>query len=93
MAGSNWGSGMNINLHIDRLVLDGISIQHDQRAGLKTTIENELERLLLSNGIDSGMQSSKSVHAVTGSSIFIEKPDPLKTGQQIAGSVYRGIGK
>jgi len=85
---------MNINLHIERLVLDGISIDSNQRAEFKAAVETELMQQLVSQGIGSTIQSNNNRHLVSGGSISIEnirKPESL--GQQIGAAVYRGIGK
>jgi hypothetical protein len=85
---------VNINLHIERLVLDGIAVEPHQRAELKAAVESELSRLLVSNGIDAGVQTDKSSRAVSGGLISIDNTHkPTRTGQQIGEAVYRGIGK
>ena len=85
---------MNINLHIERLVLDGISLEPYQRADLKAAVESELSRLLVSNGLGSGVQSNNSYRSISGGSISIENTQrPTSLGQQIGSAVYRGIGK
>lgn len=85
---------MNINLHIDRLVLDGVSVEPHQRAELKAAVETQLGHLLVSNGIGSGVQSSNHFRAVSGGLISIENIHmPISFGQQIGDAIYRGIGK
>ena len=37
---------MNINLHIERLILDGLPIEPRQRAQVQAAVEAELARLL-----------------------------------------------
>jgi hypothetical protein len=84
---------MNINLHIERLVLDGISFEPYQRAELKAAVVSELGRLLVSNGIGSGLQSSSRLRAVSGGLIDIENySKPAIIGQKIGDAVYGGIG-
>ena len=85
---------MKINLHIDRLVLDGISVEPHQRAELKIAVESELSRLLVSNGFSSGVQSSNNFRVASGGVISIENiREPSSLGHQIGNAVYRGIGK
>lgn len=85
---------MNINLHIERLVLDGVSVEPHQRAELKAAVEAELGYLLVSNGIGQGVQLSNRFRAVSGGVISIENiHEPASLGQQIGNAVYRGIGK
>lgn len=86
------GGGMNINLHIERLVLDGVSVEPHQRAELKAAVKSELGRLLVLTGIGSGVQLSNSLRAVSGGLISIESNnEPSHIGQKVAGAVYRGI--
>lgn len=83
---------MNIHLHIERLVLDGVSLEPHQRAELKMAVVTELGRLLTSNGIGSGVQLSNGVRSVQGGLIAIDMHrKPCVLGQQIAQSVYGGI--
>ncbi len=44
---------MNINLHIERLVLDGITLSPGESPLLKAAVEAELTRLLMSGGVRS----------------------------------------
>jgi len=83
---------MNLNLHIDRLVLDGISVEPHQRSLLKVSLETELGRLLARNGIAPELQSGGAFNAIRMGSIDVgEKNKPSFLGQQIARSVYGGI--
>lgn len=85
---------MNINLHIERLELDGICLESHHRAELKIAIESELSRLLVSNGSSSGIQSSNRFDVVSNGLISIQNTsEPASLGQQIGKAVYRGIAK
>jgi hypothetical protein len=86
------GGEVNINLHIERLVLDGFSVESHQQPVLKATLESELGRLLAQNGIASGLQSGGAFNAMRTDSINVgEKNEPSHLGRQIARSVYTGI--
>jgi hypothetical protein len=84
---------MNINVNIERLILDGISVPHAQRPLLQAAVEEELGRLLAESGLGSELRSGGAVPSVPTASIQLA-PDgnPTQWGQQIAQSVYRGIG-
>jgi hypothetical protein len=85
---------MNINLHIERLILDGLPFEARHRAALQTAIELELARLLTENGVASNWQSSGAVSSVRADAIqMTTKSDPTQIGRQIAGSIYGSIGK
>jgi hypothetical protein len=88
------GGEVNINLHIERLVLDGVSVEPHQQPMLKATIETELGRLLAQNGIAPDLQSGDAINTIRTDSIDVgEKNEPSHLGRQIARSVYGGIGK
>ena len=85
---------MNINLHIERLVLDGVAVEVHQQTKLKAAVVSELGRLLASNGIAPNMQSGNSIRAVDGGLISIStNRSPLELGQEIARAVYGGVGE
>jgi len=85
---------MKINLHIEHLVLDGVSVEPHQRAELKAAVESELSRLLVSNGIGLDVQSGNSFRAIPGGLISIKYNQQLTNlWQQIGDAVYRGLGK
>ena len=85
---------MNINLHIDRLVLDGVSVAPHQRADLKAAVEVALRQQLANQGIGSAMQSNSHRRSVSGGAITIDNSHkPVSLGQQIGKAVYRGIGE
>lgn len=85
---------MNINIHIERLVIDGFSVEPHQRADLKASVEAALSQQLVSQGIGSTMQSNNNCKSVKGGSISIENiSTPASLGHQIGNAVYMGIGK
>jgi hypothetical protein len=82
---------VNINLHIERLVLDGLKIGPGQGAIIKAAVEAELSRLLTEGGLT--LQSGTATPNIKADSIMLNDDDnPLMLGQRIASSVYRGIG-
>ena len=85
---------MKINLHIERLVLDGVDIESHQKNELKAAVEIELRQQLANQGIGSTIQSSYSRQSVRETPILIENIcKPARLGQQIGNAVYRGLGK
>jgi hypothetical protein len=84
---------MNINLHIERLVLDGLPIEGSQAAHVQAAVETELTRLLTENGLTWDFQlgiASPVIHASSLQLALGSKPAQL--GRQIAHSVYSGLG-
>ena len=85
---------MNVNLHIERLVLDGISIPPGQRPHLQAAVEGELTRLLAEGGAPSSWPSEGAVPYVSGESMQLGRDsNPKALGSQIAQAVYRGGGR
>ena len=89
---------MNINLHIDRLVLDGVNIPPGQRHLLKASIEAELGRLLSKGGLSSEIASGGTLATVPAKGFQLSSSSgagntPAQLGRKIAQSVYGGIGK
>ena len=83
---------MNINLHIDRLVLDGISLSPLEREMLQASVETELAQLLVRGELSRGLDHSRSVPLISTDSIRLAVGNqPKLLGKQIAQSVYGGI--
>ena len=84
---------MNINIHIERLVLDGVGISPSQRPLVKAAVEAELGRLLADGGLAPDLLAGGAVPRVQGSTIKLQpESNPSQLGQQIAQAVYGGIG-
>jgi hypothetical protein len=83
----------NIQIYIDRLILDGISLPHVQRPLLQAAVEAELGRLLTEGGVGAEWRSGGAVPSLSTPAIQLS-PDssPTQWGHQIAHAVYRGIG-
>lgn len=82
---------MNINLHIERLILDGVDFGPFQRQQLRTAVENELLRLVGAGTLASN-SSNRAVPSISSAPIELNN-NPAEFGKQIAGSVFGGIGK
>jgi len=85
---------MNIKLHIDRLILDGLPLPHSQRPLLQAAVEAELTRLLTADGLSPGLSAGGAIpHLPVGSLQLTHDNSPAQLGRQIAQSVYGGIGQ
>ena len=85
---------MNIDLHIERLVLDGLNVGPGQGALVKAAVEAELSRLLTEGGLAPGLQSGTALPNIRANPMRISgDTNPSSLGQEIARSVYGGIGK
>ena len=84
---------MDINLHIERLFLDGVDIRSSQSDLLQTSVTHELTQLFNRGGIASNLVGGTSFNSVVTNSIQLSDGKPQTLGQQIAQSVYGGIRK
>ena len=82
---------MDINLHIQRLVLDGVDIAPGQNDLLQASVTNELTQLFNSGGLASNLIGGSSLSGVATNSIQLSDGAPQSLGQQTALSVYGGI--
>ena len=84
---------MNINLHIERLVLDGLAVAPREHARFQAAVEAELTRLLTSDGLSAILLSGGAMPHLPATSIQLnDQANPIDLGQQIAGAVHGRIG-
>lgn len=84
---------MNININIDRLILEGVSVPQAQRPLLQAALEAELGQLMTEGGLGESWRSGGAVPSVSASPIQLAADgNYTQWGQQIARSVYGGIG-
>jgi hypothetical protein len=83
---------MNINLHIERLVLDGLPVGQNQASLIQWAIETELTRLLAENGLAADLETGGVVPGFRANGIQLASSNPVNMGTLIAQSVYGGIG-
>jgi len=84
---------VNIELHIERLVLDGLSVEPKHRAALRSAIEEELMQLLMTGGLSPEVITTGSVRSISAGEIPVAThPAPASLGNQIAQAVHSGIG-
>ena len=85
---------MNINLHIERLILDGLTLEAGQRGLLQAAVEAELSRLLSERGVAPALQTGGAQPHVRADAIQLAaESNPTKLGLQIARSVHGSISK
>jgi len=85
---------MNINLHIERLIVDGVPLAHGQGPLVKAAVEAELTRLLAANGLNGDFLSGGAVPSAKAAGIHVTNDNhPAELGHQIARAVYGSIGK
>lgn len=90
---------MNVHVHIERLVLDGLTLGPGDAGRVRAAVEAELGRLLADGGVAPELRSGGALPGVTTPSITLGPPGApggpagaLDSGREIARAVYRGIG-
>lgn len=82
---------MNVRLHVDRLVLDGIDVPYAARGALRAALEQELARLIANGGLSPSLAGGAAVPSLRAAEIPIDG-SPGRLGVAIAGAVYGGLG-
>ena len=84
---------MNIRIHIERLVLDGLPIECLAATQVQAAVEAELARLLAEGEIAPTFRSGGALPRVQAGTITLAREtQPAGIGQQIAQSVYAAVG-
>lgn len=83
---------MKINLHIERLVLDGLPIAHHQAPLVQAALEKELARLFAAEETRSRFSfTSGATPRVAAPNINLLNNNPVRAGEQIARAVHRSF--
>ncbi len=82
---------MKITVHIERVVLDGVPVEHPRI--LRNALERELTQRLRAGGLSAELKTGGAVPHVVGGAIDVgHHQSSARLGTQIGGAVYRGIG-
>jgi hypothetical protein len=82
---------MNIELHIEELVLHGFA-RKDQ-ARIQRVIEQELTRLFTEQGIPASLSQSNEIQQLQGGSFNVRAGMGVEAiGSQVAQAIYGGMG-
>ena len=85
---------MRINLHIERLVLEGLPLDRSQGSLVQAAVQHELTRLLGFNRFAPGFMSGGAMPLAQGGEMqFAREANPRQLGTQIAQSVHEGLAK
>ncbi len=84
---------MNVNLHIERLILDGFALESGHASKLQASIEMELAQLLTRDPPAPNWRGG-AVPSVRADAIHLGSPsDPVQLARQIAASIYGSLDK
>jgi len=85
---------MNVKLHIERLILEGITLAPHEHRHLQASVEAELGRLLSAGGVSQELAGGIALPSLRAGDIQLGAGGgPVPLGRQIAQAVYGGIGK
>jgi hypothetical protein len=85
---------MKINVHIERLILDGLPIERRDGAIVQAAVEAELTQLFNSGQLSPALLASSMVPGLRAAAIELkETVSPTDLGQQIAQTVHSSLGK
>jgi hypothetical protein len=88
------GSSLNIELHIERLILNGLSVERQNRAQFQAAVESELTRLLTLGGLRHELLTGGAVRSLGAGEIFVShQMDVSRLGSHIAQAVHTEIGR
>ena len=83
---------MTVHLHIERLVMEGLSLGSLDHHQVKAVVESELGSLLLSHGLGEAVQNGGEISFLSGNTIHMQsQQSPTTLGRHIARSVYGGL--
>lgn len=85
---------MKINVHIERLILDGLPVTSAQGPQVQGALEKELARLLVGGGLSEELRGGIAVPRMRAGTLQLTAHNhPAGLGHGIARAVYGGIGK
>lgn len=83
----------SVNLHIERLVLEGLPVGTHDGPLVQAAIEAELGRLLAAGNFASGGVRSSTVPMVRAEPMAVTATGGEALGTQIGQAIYGGIGR
>jgi hypothetical protein len=84
---------MNIKLHIERLILQGLPVNTHEGRHIGAAVQAELTRLLSASGIAMEFQSGGAFESVPARPARLGKSSPRLIGQGIARSIHGSLGR
>jgi len=85
---------MNVRVHIDRLILEGVPVDSARRPDLKAAVEAEIARLVAEQGIAPELAAQGSRAESRGSTIRPASDARAEQwGRQIGRAVYEGFSR
>lgn len=82
---------MNINFHIDSIVLDGLEFAPGDDRLLQQIVSRELTTLFSREGLTTSPRNSGKVGSISGGTIRLGATETTSLGQQLAHSIHQGF--
>jgi hypothetical protein len=82
---------MKINLHIERLILDGVASEGLDTARLSAAVRHELARLLVRTYPRHDVPRGGTFGSIRAGETLVSGTEPHSFGPQIAAAVYRSL--
>ena len=80
---------MNVTLHIEQLVLDGLPTAAHDSVQIQAVVEAELVRLLSESGIPAGLQAGLNQAHISAPALRLNSsPQAREIGAQISAGIY-----
>lgn len=80
----------NLEIYIDRIVLDGFS--HLNKAELNAVVQEQLSSAISEQGLSNGLMNRSYHRKLNGGQMNLEsRPKTKQLGSDIAGGIYKGI--
>lgn len=85
---------MNVNLHVERLILDGMDISSRHHPAFQEAVIMELTRLITEGSLQIGLDADSAMHEMPARMVQLSNGnEPTELGQQIARAVCGRIGQ
>jgi hypothetical protein len=85
---------MDVQLHIERLVLDGVNVTPHERAVLVLSFQSELSRLIQVHGLSEGAMQGFAAPSLPSCNASMSQPFKAGGfGVELARSLYSGLGR
>jgi hypothetical protein len=85
---------VNIKVHIERLVLEGLPVTAHDGARVQCAVGKELARLIAEGGLSDELCSDGAVPEIRATPFaFAKQSHPTRVARQIARSIYGRVGK
>ena len=85
---------MDIRVHIDRLVIEGVPVPPGERPLIQAALEAELADRLAASGLPPGILTGDAIPRLAAGAIHLPpQPGAAALGRQIAGAIHTGLAR